>query len=185
MLVSNLNFFLFKLDEKGNITNEFSDKGGYFDLSPIDGSEDVRREIVLELEKMGFKMEVSHHEVAYGQHEVNFEFDHALDACDNIQTFKVLVKNVARRYGFHATFMPKPVKGINGSGMHTNCSMSKDGVNVFYDHETENGLSDIALKFINGILKNARSFSLITNPLVNSYKRLVPGYEAPLLHCLE
>ncbi len=172
-------FFLFKLDEKGRPTMEFSDLGGYFDLAPIDGSEDVRRDIVLELEKMGFDMEVSHHEVAFGQHEINFHFDNALEACDNIQTFKIVVKNVARRHGYHATFMPKPIQGINGSGMHTNCSISNDGNNLFYDPNTENQLSETALMFIAGVMKYAQEFALLTNPTVNSYKRLVPGFEAP------
>ena len=172
-------FFLFKLDEHGRPTMEFSDLGGYFDLAPIDGSEDVRRDIVLEIEKMGFDLEVSHHEVAFGQHEINFHFDNALEACDNIQTFKIVVKNVARRHGYHATFMPKPIQGINGSGMHTNCSLSTDGKNLFYDPTTDNQLSDTALKFIAGVMKHAQEFALLTNPTVNSYKRLVPGYEAP------
>ena len=172
-------FFLFKLDQSGHPTNEFSDVGGYFDLAPVDSSEDVRRNIVLELTKMGFNMEVSHHEVAFGQHEVNFEYDNALEACDNIQTFKLVVKNVARRHGYHATFMPKPVSGINGSGMHTNLSLSKDGKNAFFDPKSENQLSATALKFISGIMKHAKEFTFITNPTVNSYKRLVPGFEAP------
>jgi glutamine synthetase len=173
-------FFLFKIDEKNHPTLEFSDHGGYFDMAPIDGSEDVRRDIVLELEKMGFEMEVSHHEVAFGQHEINFHFDNALEACDNIQTFKIVVKNVARRHGYHATFMPKPIQGINGSGMHTNCSLSDgNGNNLFYDPTTENQLSKIALQFIAGVMKHAQAFTMITNPTVNSYKRLVPGYEAP------
>jgi len=173
-------FFLFKLDAKGKPTMEFSDLGGYFDLAPVDGSEDVRRDIVLELEKMGFDMEVSHHEVAFGQHEINFHFDNALEACDNIQTFKVLVKNIARRHGFHATFMPKPIQGINGSGMHSNVSLSDaSGKNLFYDPDTENQLSRTALCFIGGVMKHAQEFCLVTNPTVNSYKRLVPGYEAP------
>jgi glutamine synthetase len=128
---------------------------------------------------MGFDMEVSHHEVAFGQHEINFHFDNALEACDNIQTFKIVVKNVARRHGYHATFMPKPIQGINGSGMHTNCSLSKGGVNLFYDATTHNQLSDTALKFIAGVMKHAQEFALVTNPTINSYKRLVPGYEAP------
>jgi glutamine synthetase len=173
-------FFLFKLDEKGKITRELSDQGGYFDLAPMDGSEDIRRDIVLEMQKLGFEMEVSHHEVAFGQHEINFHFDNALEACDNIQTFKVLVKNVARRHGYHATFMPKPIKGINGSGMHSNLSLSKDGRNVFFDEKTDNQLSETALKFIAGIMKNAQAFTLVCNPIINSYKRLVPGYEAPV-----
>ncbi|MFA5471560.1 MAG: glutamine synthetase, partial [Acholeplasmataceae bacterium] len=142
-------------------------------------SEDVRRDIVLELEKMGFDMEVSHHEVAFGQHEINFHFDNALEACDNIQTFKIVVKNVARRHGYHATFMPKPIQGINGSGMHTNCSLSNNGENLFYDPKTENQLSATALKFIAGVMKYAQELALLTNPTINSYKRLVPGYEAP------
>ena len=148
-------------------------------MAPIDSSEDVRRNIVLELSKMGFNMEVSHHEVAFGQHEVNFEYDNALEACDNIQTFKLVVKNVARRHGYHVTFMPKPVPRINGSGMHTNLSLSKNGENAFYDERTSNQLSESALKFIAGILKHAQEFTFITNPTINSYKRLVPGYEAP------
>src|SRR5690554_668065 len=172
-------FFLFKLDEYGKPTMEFSDLGGYFDLAPIDGSEDVRRDIVLELEKMGFDMEVSHHEVAFGQHEINFHFDNALEACDNIQTFKIVVKNVARRHGYHATFMPKPIQGINGSGMHTNCSLSNNGENLSYDPKIENQLSATALKFIAGVMKYAQELALLTNPTINSYKRLVPGYEAP------
>ena len=173
-------FFLFKLDSKGEPTLEFNDRGGYFDLSPIDGSEDCRRDIVLELEKMGFAMEVSHHEVAPGQHEINFHYDNALEACDNIQTFKLVVKNVARRHNLHATFMPKPIAGINGSGMHTNCSLSdKEGKNLFYDNQGKNGLSLICRNFIAGIMKHAPGFCLVTNPTVNSYKRLVPGYEAP------
>jgi glutamine synthetase len=125
-------------------------------------------------------MEVSHHEVAFGQHEINFQFDNALEACDNIQTFKVLVKNIARRHGFHATFMPKPIQGINGSGMHSNLSISDaEGNNLFYDPTTENQLSQTALRFIAGVMKYAQEFALVTNPIVNSYKRLVPGYEAP------
>ncbi len=173
-------FFLFKLDDNGKPTSDFSDLGGYFDLSPMDGSEDVRRDIVLELEKMGFSMEVSHHEVAYGQHEVNFTYDDAISACDNIQTFKMVVKNVARRHNFHATFMPKPVQGINGSGMHTNCSLSdNDGNNLFYDPKDDKQLSTTARKFIAGVMKHAREFGLVANPTVNSYKRLVPGFEAP------
>ena len=173
-------FFLFKLDKEGKPTMQFSDLGGYFDLAPVDGSEDVRRDIVLELEKMGFNMEVSHHEVAFGQHEINFTFDNALEACDNIQTFKVLVKNIARRHGYHATFMPKPIQGINGSGMHSNLSLTDaSGNNVFYNPDTENQLSSTALCFIGGVMKHAQEFCLVTNPTVNSYKRLVPGYEAP------
>jgi glutamine synthetase len=173
-------FFLFKLDEKGKPTLEFSDLGGYFDLSPIDGAEDCRRDIVLELEKLGFNMEVSHHEVATGQHEINFQFANALEACDNIQTFKLVVKNVAKRHGLHATFMPKPISKINGSGMHTNCSlMDAEGHNAFYDPNDDLELSELCRKWIAGIMKHARGFTAVTNPTINSYKRLVPGYEAP------
>jgi len=173
-------FFLFKLDEKGEPTLEFNDNGGYFDLAPVDGAEDCRRDIVLELEKIGFLMEASHHEVAPGQHEINFQFNSALEASDKLQVFKLVVKNVAKRHGLHATFMPKPLSDINGSGMHTNCSLTDlEGNNAFDDPKGEIGLSETALYFIAGIMKNARGFTAITNPTVNSYKRLVPGYEAP------
>ena len=173
-------FFLFKLDEQGNPTLEYNDNGGYFDLAPLDGAEDCRRDIVLELEKIGFKMEASHHEVAPGQHEINFLFENALEACDSLQTFKLVVKNIAKRHGLHATFMPKPIAEVNGSGMHTNCSLTDlDGNNAFDDPNGEIGLSEVALYWIAGIMKNARAFTAITNPIVNSYKRLVPGYEAP------
>ncbi|MDY0276449.1 MAG: type I glutamate--ammonia ligase [Acholeplasma sp.] len=173
-------FFLLKLDENKKPTLELTDDGGYFDLSPIDTSENVRRDIVLELERLGFVVEAAHHEVAYGQHEVNFQFDSALEACDNIQTFKMVVKNVARRHGYHASFMPKPISGINGSGMHTNCSLeSVKGQNAFFDKESKDGLSSVAYNFIAGVLAHANEFCLVTNPTVNSYKRLVPGYEAP------
>ncbi len=173
-------FFLFKLDEKGMPTLEFNDHGGYFDIAPVDSAEDCRRDIVLELQKIGFIIEAAHHEVATGQHEINFKFESALEACDNVQTFKLVVKNVARRHGLHATFMPKPVAGINGSGMHCNCSLTDaDGKNVFYDVNTPNQLSEVCNKWISGILQHAKGFCLITNPIVNSYKRIVPGYEAP------
>lgn len=173
-------FFLFKLDDKGNPTLEFNDHGGYFDLAPVDCAEGCRRDIVLELQKIGFTIEAAHHEVSTGQHEINFKFDSAVEACDNVQTFKVVVKNIARRHGLHATFMPKPVEGINGSGMHVNCSLlTNDGKNAFYDPQTNNQLSETANKWISGILAHAKGFCLITNPIVNSYKRIVPGYEAP------
>ena len=173
-------FFLFKLDEKGNPTLDFNDNGGYFDLAPVDGAEDCRRDIVLELERIGFNMEASHHEVAPGQHEINFEYGSVVEGCDSLQIFKVVVKNVAKKHGLHATFMPKPLADINGSGMHTNCSLSdKEGNNAFADPAGEIGLSDIARYWIAGIMENARAFTAITNPTINSYKRLVPGYEAP------
>ncbi|MBO5712469.1 MAG: type I glutamate--ammonia ligase [Acholeplasmatales bacterium] len=173
-------FFLFKLNEKNQVTMEFNDFGGYFDLAPVDCAEDCRRDIVLELERIGFTIEAAHHEVATGQHEINFKFDSAIEACDNVQTFKLVVKNIARRHGLHATFMPKPVEGIAGSGMHVNCSLlTNDGANAFYDPSTKNQLSETANLWISGILKHAKGMCLITNPIVNSYKRIVPGYEAP------
>ncbi len=173
-------FFLFKLDQSGKPTLEFNDNGGYFDLSPIDCAEDCRRDIVAELQRIGFVIEAAHHEVSMSQHEINFRFDSALEACDNVQTFKIVVKNVAKRHGLHATFMPKPIYGINGSGMHANCSLVKDdGKNAFYDETKSNGLSDLCVKWISGILDHAKGFCLITNPTVNSYKRIVPGFEAP------
>ena len=174
-------FFLFKLDKvTGEPTLNYNDNGGYFDVAPIDAAEDCRRDIVLELQKIGFVVEAAHHEVSPGQHEIDFKFDNALEACDNVQTFKLIVKNIARRHGLHATFTPKPVKGINGSGMHCNCSLTDNtGKNIFNDPTKENGLSDICLKWIDGILAHAKGFCFVTNPLVNSYKRIVPGYEAP------
>ncbi|CAM5621020.1 type I glutamate--ammonia ligase [Niallia circulans] len=172
-------FFLFKLDEKGAPSLELNDNGGYFDLAPTDLGENCRRDIVLELEEMGFEIEASHHEVAPGQHEIDFKYADAITACDQIQTFKLVVKTIARKHGLHATFMPKPLFGVNGSGMHCNLSLFKNGENVFYDSKGELELSETALQFIAGIGKHATSFTAITNPTVNSYKRLVPGYEAP------
>ncbi|MDC2864573.1 MULTISPECIES: type I glutamate--ammonia ligase [unclassified Bacillus (in: firmicutes)] len=172
-------FFLFKVDEKGNPTLELNDNGGYFDLAPMDLGENCRRDIVLELEEMGFEIEASHHEVAPGQHEIDFKYASAIKACDDIQTFKLVVKTIARKHGLHATFMPKPLFGVNGSGMHCNLSLFKNGENVFYDQNGDLQLSDDARYFIAGILKHAPSFTAVTNPTVNSYKRLVPGYEAP------
>ena len=172
-------FFLFKLDEKGEPTLELNDNGGYFDLAPTDLGENCRRDIVLELEEMGFEIEASHHEVAPGQHEIDFKYADALTACDQIQTFKLVVKTIARKHGLHATFMPKPLFGVNGSGMHCNLSLFKDGQNAFYEPGGDLELSDTARYFIAGVLKHAPAFTAITNPTVNSYKRLVPGYEAP------
>ncbi len=174
-----MEFFLFQTDEKGLPTTETSDQAGYFDLGPLDHGESTRREIVLALEQMGFEIEASHHEVAAGQHEIDFKYADALTAADNIMTFKLAVKSLAQKNGLHATFMPKPVLGINGSGMHTNMSLMKDGKNAFADPSDKLGLSKEAYSFIAGILAHMRSMAAITNPLVNSYKRLVPGYEAP------
>ncbi|WP_099362939.1 type I glutamate--ammonia ligase [Fredinandcohnia onubensis] len=172
-------FFLFKLNEKGEPTLELNDNGGYFDLAPTDLGENCRRDIVLELEEMGFEIEASHHEVAPGQHEIDFKYEDALTACDEIQTFKLVVKTIARKHGLHATFMPKPLFGVAGSGMHCNLSLFKGGENAFFDPNADLQLSDNARHFIAGILKHAPNFTAVTNPTVNSYKRLVPGYEAP------
>ncbi|GAB4366255.1 MAG: type I glutamate--ammonia ligase [Calditrichia bacterium] len=173
-------FFLFLHDENGKPIPTTHDSAGYFDLAPIDLGEDARREIVNVLNKMGFEVEAAHHEVAQGQHEIDFKYADALTTADNIATFKFVVRRVAQKYNLHATFMPKPVYGINGSGMHVHQSLFKDGVNSFYDPQSPDGLSQIAKFYIGGILKHAKSFVAITNPLINSYKRLVPGYEAPV-----
>ncbi|MFJ6207593.1 type I glutamate--ammonia ligase [Lysinibacillus sp. NPDC092081] len=172
-------FFLFKLDAKGEPTLEVNDHGGYFDLAPTDLGENCRRDIVLELEEMGFEIEASHHEVAPGQHEIDFKYANAITACDNIQTFKLVVKTIARKHGLHATFMPKPLFGEAGSGMHFNVSLFKGKENAFYDESTELGLSETAMQFMAGVLAHVQGFTAVTNPTVNSYKRLVPGYEAP------
>ncbi|RKD26716.1 type I glutamate--ammonia ligase [Ammoniphilus oxalaticus] len=172
-------FFLFKLDEKGEPTLDLNDNGGYFDFAPLDLGENCRRDIVLTLEKMGFEIEASHHEVAPGQHEIDFKYANALKAADEIQIFKLVVKTVARQHGLHATFMPKPLFGVAGSGMHCHQSLFSGEENVFYDESDELGLSATAKQYMAGLLHHARGFSAITNPLVNSYKRLVPGYEAP------
>ena len=173
-------FFLFKLDEDGGITTTLNDKGVYFDFAPTDLGENCRRDIVLELESLGFEVEASHHEVAPGQHEIDFKYADVVDACDNIQTFKLVVKTIARKHGLHATFMPKPLFGINGSGMHCNMSLFNDEGNVFYDKDGELELSETAYHFLGGLLKHARAYTAVCNPTVNSYKRLVPGYEAPV-----
>ena len=171
-------FILFQR-RNGAPTTETHDTGSYFDLTPVDQGEDVRREIVLALEAMGFHVEAAHHEVAAGQHEIDFRYDDVLTTADNISTFRFVVKNVAMRHELHATFMPKPVFGINGSGMHTHQSLLSGGTNSFFDPEGPWQLSTACLYYIGGLLRHAKGFCAITNPLVNSYKRLVPGYEAP------
>lgn len=176
-------FFLFKMDDKGNPTLEVNDNGGYFDLAPIDLADNTRREIVNVLTKMGFEVEASHHEVAVGQHEIDFKYADVLKACDNIQIFKLVVKTIAREHGLYATFMAKPKFGIAGSGMHCNMSLfDKQGNNAFYDENDKRGmkLSEDAYYFLGGLMKHAYNYTAITNPTVNSYKRLVPGYEAPV-----
>ncbi|WP_047999560.1 type I glutamate--ammonia ligase [Lactiplantibacillus herbarum] len=175
-------FFLFKMNDKGEPTTELNDKGSYFDLSPMDLGENCRRDIALELERLGFNVEASHHEVAPGQHEIDFKYADALSAADHIQTFKLVVKTIARKYNLWATFMPKPLNGVNGSGMHVNMSLFHDQGNAFYDANDKSGLelSEDAYHFLGGLMKHARSYTAVTNPTVNSYKRLVPGYEAPV-----
>ncbi|MFZ2353441.1 type I glutamate--ammonia ligase [Paucilactobacillus nenjiangensis] len=173
-------FFLFKMDEDGKPTTKLNDQGSYFDMAPMDLGENCRRDIVLELENMGFEIEAAHHEVAPGQHEVDFKYANALEAADNIQTFKLVVKTVARKYGLFATFMPKPLPSINGSGMHINMSLFNGSGNAFFDESGDLQLSKTAYNFLGGLLKHARSFTAVTNPIVNSYKRLVPGFEAPV-----
>ena len=174
-------FFLFHTDDNGLPTTLSHEKAGYFDLGPNDLGENIRRDMVLTLEDMGFEIEASHHEVAPAQHEIDFKYDEALITADNIQTFKMTVKTIAKRHGLYATFMPKPKFGISGSGMHINMSLAtEEGKNIFADENGKIGLSDDAYHFIAGIMKHARGMSAITNPLVNSYKRLVPGYEAPV-----
>jgi glutamine synthetase len=174
-----LEFFLFKADANGNPTTELHDNGGYFEPSPKDLGERVRLEIYRALKAMGFTIEASHHEVAEGQHEINFKYADALRSADNATTYKWVVKTIASKFGLHATFMPKPVFGINGSGMHVNMSFFKGNENAFFDPSDENQLSKTAYQFIAGLMEHVKSFAAITNPLVNSYKRLVPGYEAP------
>ena len=173
-----LEFFLFKLVD-GKPTTQFSDTGAYFDLAPNDASENVRREIVLSLTQMGFEIEMSHHEVAASQHEINFKYTDAVTTADRVITQKFATKSIALKYGLHASFMAKPIAGINGSGMHTHCSLSKGGKNAFFDAASEKGLSQTALYYIGGLLKHAKAITRVANPNINSYKRLVPGYEAP------
>ncbi len=172
-------FFLFQTDSDGKPTTITHDDGGYFDLAPIDKGEDARRDMCLTLEDMGFEIEASHHEVAEGQHEIDFKYADALKVADNIMTFKIVVKSIAARHGLYATFMPKPIFGINGSGMHANQSLSTKDGNAFYDKNGELELSSVAYNYIAGIMEHIKSIAAVTNPTVNSYKRLVPGYEAP------
>lgn len=173
-------FFVFKLAPDGSATTLTHDVGGYFDLAPVDLGEDARRQIVDLLELMGFEVEAAHHEVAHGQHEIDFRYADALTTADNIATFRFVVKYVAQQFGLFASFMPKPIYGQNGSGMHTHQSLFRGADNAFWDPKAEWELSKIALHYIGGLLRHARGFCAITNPLVNSYKRLVPGYEAPV-----
>jgi len=173
-------FFLFHVDSDGRPTTITHDRAGYFDLTPVDLGENARRDMVITLEQMGFEIEASHHEVAPGQHEIDFKYSDALDIADKIVTFKFVVRTIAQRHGLHATFMPKPIFGIAGSGMHLNQSLMKNGTNAFYDPERENQLSKDCMYYIGGLMAHAPAITAIANPNVNSYKRLVSGYEAPV-----
>ena len=173
-------FYIFQLGSDGKPSTRTHDSGGYFDLTPVDRAEQIRRVIVRDLVSMGFEVEGGHHEVAPGQHEIDFRYAGALETADNLATFKFVVRNVAYRHGFLATFMPQPIFGQAGSGMHTSHSLFRQGTNAFYDPKAQWELSPVALQYIGGLLKHARGFCAVTNPLVNSYKRLVPGYEAPV-----
>lgn len=174
-----LEFFLFeKVD--GKATTIPHDYGTYFEFAPTDLAEDIRREIVLTLTDLNFDIEASHHEVAFGQHEIDFKYGDALTTADNVMTFKYVTRTIAKLHGLHATFMPKPIASENGSGMHVNLSLSKGEENAFYDPDGEMEISDTTKQFIAGVLKHIKAISCISNPLVNSYKRLIPGYEAPV-----
>ena len=173
-------FFLFHTDSEGRPTTKTHDSAGYFDLAPMDMGENCRREICMVLEDMGFEIEASHHETAAGQHEIDFKYDDVLSAADKIMTFKTVVKIVAQRNGLHATFMPKPIMNTYGSGMHINMSISQNGKNLFANEDNNRDISDFAKMFAAGILKHIKGITAISNPLVNSYKRFVPGFEAPV-----
>lgn len=173
-------FFMFLRDDKGQATTKTHDQASYFDLAPVDQGEAARAHMVVTLQEMGFEIEASHHEVAPGQHEIDFKYADALTTADNIVTFRLVVRTIAAEHGLHATFMPKPLFGVNGSGMHMHMSLFREGENAFYDPEAKDGLSDAMRWFIAGLIRHAKGFTAITNPLVNSYKRLVPGYEAPV-----
>ena len=174
-----LEFFLFETDEEGRATTRTRDQASYFDLGPLDQGESTRREICRMLEEMDFEIEASHHESAAGQHEIDFKYVNAMDGADKIMTLKLAVKSIAQKNGLHATFMPKPLFGVAGSGMHINMSLFRNGINLFYDPADPRGLSQTAYSFIAGLLEHTKGFTALTNPLVNSYKRLVSGYEAP------
>ncbi len=173
-------FFLFHREADGRPTTQTNDQASYFDLGPVDRGEECRRDCVMALQKMGFEIEASHHEVAPGQHEIDFKYADALQTADNIATFRFVVRTIALQHGLHASFMPKPIAGINGSGMHLHQSLFKDGQNAFYEPDAPDGISELCMQYIAGLLEHARAFTAICNPLINSYKRLVPGYEAPV-----
>ncbi len=173
-------FFLFDYDDEGQPTTKTKEKGGYFDVAPADQGENVRRDIILNLEEMGFDIASSHHEIAPAQHEIDFKAEDAERSADMIMTFRMAVKTIAKKHGLYATFLPKPTEGISGSGMHINIQAEdKDGNNLFATGDGE-VISDTARSFIAGVLAHVKGMTLVTNPLVNSYKRLVPGYDAPV-----
>ncbi len=172
-------FFLFHIDENGLPTTLTHEQAGYFDVGPLDRAENVRRDVVMTLEAMGFEIEASYHEAAPAQHEVDFRHDEALKTADNIMTFKMAVRTIAKGHGLHATFMPKPKQGVDGSGMHLHMALFRDGKNIFTDPDGKYGLSQEALYFIGGIMRHIKGMTAVLNPLVNSYKRLVSGYEVP------
>ena len=173
-------FHLLKLDENGNWTTQVPDHASYFDLTSNDESASCRRDIVETLESIGFEVEAAHHEVGDGQQEIDFRFDDALTTADRVQTFKMIVREIAKQHGLFATFMAKPLQGQAGNGMHTNMSLFKGSKNAFYDKNNKYHLSKTALYFLNGILEHARAITAVGNPTVNSYKRLIPGFEAPV-----
>lgn len=173
-------FFLFQTDENAMPTTITHEQAGYLDMGPVDFGENARRDMIMTLETMGFEIETSHHEASPAQHEIDFKYDEALHTADNIMTFKLAVKTIAKKHGLHATFMPKPKQGVSGSGMHINMSLFREDKNIFSDASDEGGLSKEAYWFIGGLMKHVKAMAAITNPLVNSYKRLVPGYEAPV-----
>ncbi|MFQ6077571.1 MAG: glutamine synthetase family protein [Thermodesulfobacteriota bacterium] len=171
-----LEYFYFRSDKNPEILDE----GGYFDLTTLDAAGDLRRETVLTLETMGIKVEYSHHEVAPSQHEIDLRFEDALTMADHVMTYRIIVKEIANKYGVYATFMPKPIFGVNGSGMHTHQSLFKGERNAFFDPNDQYHLSEVAKGYVSGILRHAQEITAVTNQWVNSYKRLVPGYEAPV-----
>ncbi|MCL1792078.1 MAG: type I glutamate--ammonia ligase [Peptococcaceae bacterium] len=174
-----LEFFLFQMDDLGRPTTITQDKAGYFDMAPVDKGEEARHDIVVNLQKMGFEIEASHHETAPGQHEIDFKYANALEMADKMVTFRFVVRSIAQRHGLHASFMPKPIKGVSGSGMHVNQSLFREDRNAFINDKDLQKLSKIAYQYIAGVLAHAKAFTAVTNPTVNSYKRLVTGYEAP------
>ncbi|MFA5384447.1 MAG: type I glutamate--ammonia ligase [Eubacteriales bacterium] len=173
-------FFLFQIDSDGRPTTITHDKAGYFDLTPVDLGENARRDVVITLEELDFEVEASHHEVGPGQHEIDFKYADALETADRVATFRFVVRTIAQRHGLHATFMPKPIVGLPGSGMHLNQSLMRDGANSFYDPDAPLQLSETCLNYIGGLMEHIQAITAITNPTVNSYKRLVSGYEAPV-----